>query len=132
MLLQKRAMRKYHSGGLWSNACCSHPMEGEEIFSSAARRLKEETGIETPLEKIFDFVYKAAFENGLFEHEFDHVFAGIYDGDIALDAEEASDYTFKPMNAIRDELNTYPQKYTAWFHLAFEGAEKWYASHFEK
>ena len=84
MLLQQRAFSKYHSGGLWTNACCSHPLPGEKTEDAAQRRLKEEIGFETSLEKIFDFVYKAAFENGLTEHEFDHVFAGEYEGKVQL------------------------------------------------
>ena len=82
MLLQRRALSKYHSGGLWTNACCSHPLPEETTLAAASRRLKEELGFETSIEKIFDFVYKAEFENGLTEYEFDHVFAGEFDGDI--------------------------------------------------
>src|SRR5215468_430433 len=74
MLLQQRASRKYHSGGLWTNACCSHPHPGEATHAAALRRLKEEMGFETSLKKAFDFVYKTSFDNGLTEHEFDHVF----------------------------------------------------------
>ena len=86
MLLQQRALNKYHSGGLWTNACCSHPMPGEKTEDAADRRLKEELGFETPLEKIFDFVYKAEFDNGLTEYEFDHVFAGEYEGEIKCES----------------------------------------------
>src|SRR3954470_13284590 len=80
MLLQQRAFHKYHSGGLWTNACCSHPLPGEDIESAAHRRLYEEMGFQTPLKKIFDFTYKADFRNGLTEYEFDHVFTGYYEG----------------------------------------------------
>src|SRR5277367_2014029 len=76
MLLQQRAGNKYHSAGLWTNACCSHPKPGEQIDVAAQRRLKEEMGFETPLDKIFSFIYNASFDNGLSEHEFDHAFAG--------------------------------------------------------
>src|SRR5258705_3890201 len=89
MLLQQRAINKYHSGGLWTNACCSHPSPGEDTSSAARRRLKEEMGIATPLKKIFDFVYEASFDNGLTENEFDHVFAGEYEGKITLNTAEA-------------------------------------------
>src|SRR4030095_7998604 len=82
MLLQQRALSKYHSGGLWTNACCSHPAPGEKTKDGAIRRLNEELGFETPVEKVFDFVYKAEFDNGLTEHEFDHVFAGEYEGQL--------------------------------------------------
>src|SRR6516164_10337979 len=74
MLLQQRARDKYHSGGLWTNACCSHPKPGEEVQLAASRRLNEELGFNTPLTKIFDFIYQSSFENGLTEFEFDHVF----------------------------------------------------------
>src|ERR1700712_4649445 len=75
MLLQRRSSHKYHSAGLWTNACCSHPFPGEDVKDAALRRLQEELGFTTPLEKAFDFIYKAAFDNGLTEYEFDHVFA---------------------------------------------------------
>src|SRR5690348_5807899 len=78
MLLQQRAQEKYHSGGLWTNACCSHPRPGEEVSEGAGRRLVEELGFETELQPVFNFVYKANFENGLIEHEFDHVYFGTY------------------------------------------------------
>ena len=80
MLLQQRAMGKYHSPGLWTNACCSHPRPGEEVETAAFRRLKEEMGIETSLKKIFDFIYRTEFDNGLTEYEFDHVYIGTYPG----------------------------------------------------
>ena len=82
MLLQQRAKTKYHSGGLWTNTCCSHPYPGEEIEAAATRRLEQEMGFTTPLTKAFDFIYQATFDNGLTEYEFDHVFIGEYDGDV--------------------------------------------------
>ena len=88
MLLQQRAVNKYHSGGLWTNACCSHPAEGEDTIAAAHRRLLEEMGFDTPVEKVFDFVYKADFDNGLTEYEFDHVFVGEYSGAINFNKEE--------------------------------------------
>lgn len=126
MLLQQRAMGKYHSGGLWTNACCSHPAEGEDVESGAHRRLMEEMGFDTPVEKVFDFVYKASFENGLTEYEFDHVFAGHYDGDIHYNKEEVMDYCYKSLAAIGASLASHPQKYTAWFQLAFPKIEQWW------
>jgi isopentenyl-diphosphate delta-isomerase len=130
MLLQQRALNKYHSGGLWTNACCSHPKPGEEINAAAARRLKEELGFGTSLVKVFDFIYKADFENGLTEFEFDHVFTGEYDGKIIPDREEASDFCFKEITAISQSLQTHPQKYTAWFHHAFPQIEQWWRKHY--
>src|SRR5215470_10848440 len=109
MLLQQRALNKYHSAGLWSNSCCSHPYPGEEIKDAATRRLNEELGFETPLEKIFDFIYQVSFENGLVENEFDHVFVGYYDGDVKANLGEVNDYVFKPMEQIRLELQKTPE-----------------------
>src|ERR1044072_2812385 len=108
MLLQQRALDKYHSAGLWSNSCCSHPFPGEEIKDAASRRLNEELGFETSLEKIFDFIYRASFENGLVENEFDHVFVGYYDGNIKINPGEVNDYVFKSMEQIRRELKDRP------------------------
>jgi isopentenyl-diphosphate delta-isomerase len=130
MLLQQRALHKYHSGGLWTNACCSHPKPGEEIKTAAERRLKEELGFDTALEKIFDFVYRADFENGLTEFEFDHVLTGEYDGEIIPDREEAGDFCYKEVIGIRQSLKTHPQKYTAWFHHAFPQIEQWWRSRY--
>lgn len=124
MLLQQRAINKYHSGGLWTNACCSHPIPGEEIQDAAKRRLKEELGFEIPIKKSFDFVYKASFANGLIEYEFDHVFIGEYEGLVPYNKEEVMDICYKPMAAIRDALKDHPKIYTAWFHLAFPEIEK--------
>jgi len=126
MLLQQRAMGKYHSGGLWTNACCSHPAEGEDVKHAAHRRLKEEMGFDTAVEKVFDFVYKASFDNGLTEYEFDHVFAGRYDGAIHYNREEVMDYCYKGLDEIRVSLSTHPHRYTAWFHLAFPKIEQWW------
>jgi isopentenyl-diphosphate delta-isomerase len=125
MLLQQRAERKYHSGGLWTNACCSHPRPGEEIEVAAARRLKEELGFETPLTKAFDFIYKASFDNGLTEHEFDHVFVGKYEGNVHLNVNEVQDYCYKSMDEIERSLKSHPHKYTAWFLLAFPRIGDW-------
>ena len=92
MLLQQRAITKYHSGGLWTNACCSHPMPGEKTKDAAVRRLHEELGFETPLEKIFDFVYKAELDNGLTEYELDHLLDGEYEDEMNINNEEVSEY----------------------------------------
>ncbi len=125
MLLQQRALNKYHSGGLWTNACCSHPKPGEITAAAAKRRLKEELGFETTLEKIFDFTYKASFENGLTEHEFDHVFAGAYNHEINFNKHEVQDVCFRSLKEIESDLQAYPHKFTAWFLIAFPMIKKW-------
>ena len=126
MLLQQRAINKYHSGGLWTNACCSHPRPGEETMPAAERRLHEELGFSTKLDKIFDFTYNAPFDNGLTEYEFDHVFAGTFTGSISPDPREVKDYCFKSMSEIAESLAVHPKKYTAWFHLAFPKIYAWW------
>jgi len=126
MLLQQRAATKYHSGGKWSNACCSHPRPGEELLDAAGRRLKEELGFETGLKKIFEFAYKVEFENGLAENEVDHVFVGEYYGQINLNPEEAQDYCFKSLPEIKHSLQIKPGIYTEWFLLAFPKIENWW------
>lgn len=126
MLLQQRAMSKYHSAGLWSNACCSHPTPGEETADAALRRLKEELGFEVSVEKIFDFVYRAELENGLTEHEFDHVFTGEYNGPVHFNTEEVMAVCYKGLEEIKTLLQTNPEQYTAWFRLAFPRIGYWW------
>ena len=119
MLLQQRAAEKYHGGLLWTNACCSHPFPGEAVEAAAQRRLQEELGFKTPLQKLFAFTYKADVENGLTEHEFDHVFTGIYEGRIEPDRSEVADVQYLEMEQIKSNLERNPEKFTAWFRLAF-------------
>ena len=119
MLLQRRAFSKYHSGGLWTNACCSHPRPGEDTCQAAQRRLKQELGFCTRLEKVLDFTYKTVFDNGLTEHEYDHVFVGHYDGAIHPDPEEVAEYRYLPISGIQAMLAAEPDAFTSWFHLAF-------------
>ncbi len=126
MLLQQRAIEKYHSGGLWTNACCSHPRPGEETLQAAQRRLREELGFSTFLNKVFHFTYKSSFENGLTEHEFDHVFVGSFEGMINPDTTEVKDYCFKAMSDILASLKSQPQKYTSWFHIAMPKIYDWW------
>ena len=125
MLLQKRARNKYHSAGLWTNACCSHPRPGEDIETAASRRLAEEMGFSTKLEKVFDFIYKASFGNGLHEYEFDHVFMGEHNDNIHPDPNEVSDFRFMKMEAIQESLQSNPGQYTAWFTIAFPKIVQW-------
>lgn len=126
MLLQQRAAGKYHSGGLWTNACCSHPGPGEETTAAAERRLMEELGFVTPVIKIFDFVYKAGFDNGLTEYEFDHVYTGRYEGGIEFNREEVMAVAWRSMEEIRHSLVAEPELYTAWFRLAFPKVVNWF------
>ena len=119
MLLQQRAGGKYHSGGLWSNACCSHPAPGQDLVSAAQKRLQEEMGFTTPLQKAFCFTYRADMGNGLTEHEFDHVLVGRYSGELLPNPDEVSDYCYKSMEEIRRSLSDHPDRYTAWFKIAF-------------
>jgi isopentenyl-diphosphate delta-isomerase len=129
-LLQQRAAGKYHNGGLWTNTCCSHPLPGEEISNAASRRLFEEMGFSTSITPAFTFMYKASFPNGLTEHEFDHVFTGIYDGEVKADKSEVSDYCFKNINDIEASLQTHPQKYTEWFKIALPQIKLLHANEF--
>lgn len=115
MLLQKRASGKYHSGGLWTNACCGHPRPGERTEDAAARRLVEEMGFSCPLKEVFSFVYKTGFDNGLAEHEFDHVFFGRYDGKINPNPEEAEDFRYADVSELRKDIEKRPERYTFWF-----------------
>lgn len=128
MLLQRRSMTKYHSGGLWTNACCSHPRPGEDTCQAATRRLAEELGFTTRLEEVFDFTYKSAFENGLTEHEYDHVFVGYYDQDIHPNPAEVCEYKFLSIEAVGADMATRPEVYTCWFHLAFPLIRQWIRS----
>ncbi len=119
MLLQKRAANKYHSPLLWTNACCSHPMPGENTEAAAHRRLKEELGFDTALAYAFHFIYQTPFDNGLTEHELDHVFIGSYAGDIFPNAEEVASYGFFSTGHIEAELVSNAEQYTVWFRIAF-------------
>lgn len=115
MLIQQRADKKYHSGGLWSNACCSHPRPNEDTIHAAHRRLQEELGIAIPLRFLLSFKYKTTFENGLIEHELDHVFVGQSDTAPKLNLEEASDYRYTSPIQLRDDIDKNPGHYTFWF-----------------
>ena len=128
MLLQQRALNKYHSGGLWTNACCSHPYEGQETLAAAEKRLQEEMGFSTSLTKAFDFVYKAPFDNGLTEYEFDHVYIGTYESEIVPDTSEVADYCYMSMEEIKNSILSHPQKYTEWFKIAFPKMESYLAA----
>ena len=132
MLLQQRATSKYHSPSLWTNACCSHPMPGEGTKQAALRRLKEELGFTAAIRKAFHFTYKAEFDNGLTEHEFDHVFVGEYEGEMELNKEEVSAVCYKSMAEIKLEIESNSHLYTEWFKIAFPLLEEWLQHQNEK
>ncbi len=132
ILLQQRAEHKYHSGGLWANACCSHPRPGEDTETAAHRRLLEEMGFDTKLEKIFEFTYKASFSNGLTEHEYDHVFAGEYNGPVLFDTTEVQAAEFVPVEMVRKNLKEQENKFSAWFYIAFSRVLPWWEKKYKK
>lgn len=119
-LLQRRALDKYHSPGLWTNTCCSHPRPGEDIVKAAERRLMEEMGLKCELVRGFDFIYKASFSNGLTEHEFDHVFFGWCDNVPHINTKEVADWKYVPLKALEEDIAQNPGAYTEWFKVCVE------------
>ena len=120
LLLQQRALGKYHSGGLWSNTVCSHPLPGEDILDAGKRRLQEEMGFACALQKVGSFLYKADFENNLQEHEYDHVLMGVWDGSPEPDPEEISQWRWIDLEDLKTEFKNQPDKFSAWFASALE------------
>jgi isopentenyl-diphosphate Delta-isomerase len=120
MLLQRRHAQKYHSGGLWSNAACSHPRPGEATADAAQRRLEEEMGIRCDLAPAFPLLYRARLDGGLIEHEYDHVFTGRYDGTPSPEASEVTGWRWVPEAALREDVRRRPSRYTYWFRLILE------------
>ena len=119
VLLQQRANDKYHSAGLWTNTCCSHPHPGEDTLGAARRRLKEEMGMEADLQFVFKFMYKAPFDNLLTEHEIDHVFIGKTDQLPVINPEEVASYKYTKPEDIKLDMEQNPQSYTVWFRIIF-------------
>ena len=124
LLLQRRAGGKYHSAGLWTNSCCSHPRPDEKPHQAAVRRLREEMGIEVDLDYALSFLYHAKLENGLIEHELDHVFVGRYEGDPLPDPDEVDGWRWVAPEILRGELDHAPERFTAWFPMALELIKK--------
>lgn len=116
LLMQRRAAGKYHSGGVWTNTCCSHPRPGEDVADAARRRLREEMGIEAAaLERLFTTIYRADVGGGLVEYEYVHVFGGVWDGACAPVPEEVEDCAWMDAAALRDDIVARPERYSVWF-----------------
>jgi isopentenyl-diphosphate delta-isomerase len=124
LLLQQRALTKYHSAGLWTNTCCSHPRVGETIEQAAHRRLMEEMGFDCELITKTSFIYKAAFENGLTEHELDHVLVGSFNGEINFNPTEVKNVKWINLEELQIDLLQNNQNYTAWFKIIFDNFKK--------
>lgn len=118
MLIQKRNKNKYHSGGLWANACCSHPRFGEELSDAVQRRLKEELGISVPVRNLFSFIYRTVFDNGLTEYECDHVFIAEYSGEVFLSEDEIEEVKWISLEDLKNDVLNDPGAYAAWFIIA--------------
>lgn len=124
IMLQQRAHHKYHSPGLWTNTCCSHQREGENNIEAGTRRLQEEMGFVTPLKETISFIYKAPFDNGLTEHELDHVLIGHYENDPVINPEEVADWKWMSIDHIKKDIIADPENYTAWFKIIFDKFHK--------
>ena len=119
LMLQQRALDKYHSPGLWTNTCCSHQRVGENNIEAGKRRLQEEMGFVTNLKESISFIYKAPFDNGLTEHEYDHVLLGTYDGEPKINLEEVASWKWMPLEDLKTDMALHPEVYTEWFKIIF-------------
>jgi len=129
VMLQQRAHQKYHSPLLWTNTCCSHQREGETNIQAGKRRLSEEMGFSADLKELFHFIYKAPFDNGLTEHELDHVMIGYYEGEPIINHEEVEDWKWMSIEAIRTDMQQHPELYTVWFKIIFQKFYHFLESH---
>ena len=120
LLMQQRAFSKYHSPGLWTNTCCSHPRDGETLAEATARRLREEMGMRCEMREVYTFIYKAPVGEGLTEHEFDHVFIGKSDDIPIINTEEVASWKYMTINDLDKDITLYPEHYTEWFKITFE------------
>jgi isopentenyl-diphosphate delta-isomerase len=120
IMLQQRAHQKYHSPLLWTNTCCSHQRENETNIQAGNRRLFEEMGFSTELKELFHFIYKAPFDNGLTEHELDHVMIGYYSGEPKINSEEVEDWKWAKIEDVKSDMLLNPEIYTVWFKIIFD------------
>ncbi|MDT0559299.1 isopentenyl-diphosphate Delta-isomerase [Ichthyenterobacterium sp. W332] len=120
LMLQQRALHKYHSPGLWTNTCCSHQRDGETNIEAGKRRLHEEMGFVTELEEATSFIYKAPFDNGLTEHEYDHVMTGYFEDNPVINPNEVADWKWMKLEDVRKDITLNPSEYTAWFKIIFD------------
>jgi len=120
IMLQQRAHQKYHSPLLWTNTCCSHQREGENNIDAGSRRLFEEMGFKTDLKELFHFIYKAPFDNGLTEHELDHVMIGYYNDNPDINREEVEDWKWMKIEDVKADIERQPEIYTVWFKIIFD------------
>lgn len=120
LLLQQRASEKYHSPLLWTNTCCSHQRNGESNIEAGKRRLKEEMGFVCDLKEVFSFIYKAPFDNGLTEHELDHVMVGAYNENPIINKEEVESFKWMTVEDVKSDMASHPEIYTAWFRIIFD------------
>ena len=120
LLLQQRALSKYHSPGVWTNTCCSHPRNGEAVEQAASRRLMEEMGMQCEMHEVFTFIYKAPVGLGLIEHEYDHVFFGQSDDTPVINTDEVASWKYMSLDDIAMDLKAHPEQYTEWFKIAFD------------
>lgn len=120
LMLQQRAAHKYHSPLLWTNTCCSHQRENETNIEAGNRRLLEEMGFTTELKELFSFIYKAPFDNGLTEHELDHVMIGYYNGEPVINPDEVENWKWLDIDEVRKDMEENPENYTAWFKIIFD------------
>ena len=120
LLLQQRALSKYHSPGLWTNTCCSHPRNGETLEQATSRRLMEEMGMQCEMHEVFTFIYKAPVGLGLIEHEFDHVWFGFSDATPVINTEEVESYRYMNLDDIAEDMKQHPESYTEWFKISFD------------
>ena len=128
LLLQKRASNKYHSSNLWTNTCCSHPGPGEHITTSAQNRLVDEMGITTSLRSLFSFTYKTEFDDGLIEHELDHILIGHFNSNPLPNPNEVSDWRYASLKEISTEIKLNPEAYTFWFKEIYKRVFKYILS----